>query len=98
MTKQIKRINIKGILDDYVARAEDDDDYTLYLKEAVHQLNSVDKIIFCLYIQEASMRKVAKILNISLATACIKINKIKNKILEYADRHINNSADNGYYN
>ena len=87
MTKHIQPIkNIKTLQADYLTVTEEDDDKMLRLKEIVADLNLVDKTIFLLYIKHASMRKVAKELNVSLTTACKKINTIQLNIINQLEQ------------
>ena len=80
MTKQIRPIDVKGLEEEYLTVSPDDDDRMIALKEAVRVLNPIDKTILMMYINMASMRKVAKILGVSLSTTHNKIKEIQNKL------------------
>lgn len=66
--------------EDYLTPSPDDDDRLTDLKKQIGGLNKVDRIILLLYIEYASLRKVAKELSISLSTVHKRIRKIKEKI------------------
>ena len=66
--------------EDYLTPSPDDDDRLTDLKKQISGLNKVDRIILLLYIEYASLRKVAKELSISLSTVHKRIRKIKEKI------------------
>lgn len=66
--------------EDYLTPSPDDDDRLTDLKKNIGGLNKVDRIILLLYIEYASLRKVAKELSISLSTVHKRIRKIKEKI------------------
>lgn len=72
---------IKDLEEEYSTIDKDtDDDDMIKLKQCVKDLDTVDKTIILLYIHHQSMREVAKILNVSLATAFNKIHAIQDKI------------------
>ena len=81
MTKKIPTINIHSAERDYLTPTPDDDDGLLELKDKIGRLNQVDKIIFLLYVEHGSLRKIAKILDVSLTTAHKRVKAIKKKIL-----------------
>lgn len=74
-------IDFEGIYADYAINEEDDDNL-LRLKTAVNSLSEADKRIIYLYAELRSMRKVAKCLNVSPATAFHYIHSIREKINE----------------
>lgn len=81
MTKKIPKVNISKLKEDYAINLEFDDDEMVRMKEIVlNELDDIDRIIILLYAEQRSMRKVAKTLKVSPATACIKINEIREKI------------------
>ena len=80
MTRKIKDISIRQMEEDYLTPSPDDDDRLTDLKKNISGLNKVDRIILLLYIEYASLRKVAKELSISLSTVHKRIRKIKEKI------------------
>lgn len=72
---------IKDLEEEYSTIDKDtDDDDMIKLKQCIKNLNTVDKTIILLYIYHQSMRDVANILNVSLATAFNKIHAIQDKI------------------
>lgn len=78
--KQIPTPNLADLETDYLTITPDDDDMMVRLKERVKGLNRIDKTFMLLYIEHASLRKVATELNISLTTACKRIAEIKKKL------------------
>lgn len=81
MTKKIPTINIHTAERDYLTITKDDDDELVALKNKVSRLSQVDKIIFLLYVEHGSLRKIAKILDVSLTTAHKRVKAIKKKLL-----------------
>jgi DNA-directed RNA polymerase specialized sigma subunit len=73
-------MDLKTIFEEY-AHTEDEDDFTYNIKEVINSLTESDRIIIYLYSELQSMRKVAKLLNISTATAFNAINDIREKII-----------------
>ena len=82
MYKTIEYIGLRGIEDDLLSTTPTDDDTMIRLKAAINELPLPDKTFILLYAEVASMREVAKRLNVSLATAFKRIKKIQNKIKE----------------
>ena len=85
--------NIKNILEEYKPQYDimtEDDESMTKLKEAVQTLSDADRIIFILYCETGSLREVGKILGVSHTTVFKCINKIKEQILNYVDRTIDN--------
>ena len=56
------------------------DDEQLLVFEAVSGLSDADRIIICLYAENQSLRKTAKILGVSYATTRKTVAKIKDEI------------------
>lgn len=80
-------INIFQLYDEDILK---DDDYTLKLKQALNKIEETDKRILLLYAEYQSLRKVAKILNVSPSTVCNKVNEIRDKIKKI----LNDEGDN----
>lgn len=78
--KTIPTPNLQEIEADYLTITPDDDDMMVRLKERVKSLDRIDKTFMLLYIEHASLRKVATELDISLTTACKRIAEIKKKL------------------
>lgn len=75
---------LKEIMSDYVFDYEDIfnyDDETSEIFEKLENLDTGDKIIFVLYCESQSLRKVAKILGVSYSTVRKAINEIKTKLI-----------------
>lgn len=68
---------INDLEEEYLSINDEDDDKMLNLKQAIKNLNPIDKNIILLYIHTASYRKAAELLGISASTLLLKINKIK---------------------
>lgn len=82
-TIAIKPDELRAILADY--RYDDDimneeDERVLQVKKAISKLNEPDRIIFCLYCDIGSSRKLGKILGVSRSTVLKEINRIKLEI------------------
>lgn len=80
MTRKIKQVAIADLANEYREITADDDDEMIKLKQSVARLNNIDKTIILLYAHHQSMRKVAKLLDVSLATAFNHIRRIQEKI------------------
>ena len=79
--KTIPTPNLSEIEADYLTITSTDDDEMVKLKNDIKSLNRIDKTFMLLYIEYASLRAVAKELNISLTTACKRIKEIKTNLL-----------------
>lgn len=87
---KMMEINIKEIIEEYKPNDDifsDDSDDVGILKESVMNLTSADKIIFLLYSELASYRKVAKILGVSHTIIYKQIKKIREDIREWIVLH-----------
>ena len=76
---------LRKIIDEYRPDDDimrDDDDRVYQIKKALWQLSEPEKIIFCLYLDQRSSRKVGKLLGVSHSTILNEIKIIKAKILE----------------
>ena len=76
--------NLNRIMNDYKPNYDifrEDDDKITQLKESVMKLDDADRIIFIMYCELGSLRKVGKMLGISHTSAYKVIKKIKEKIL-----------------
>ena len=86
--------NLNRIMDDYKPQYDifrEDDMKMTRLKESVMKLSDADRIIFIMYCEFGSLRKVGKMLGISHTSAYKCIKKIKEQILN----DIGYSIDNG---
>ena len=80
---QIKPEELRAILADYKYDDDimnDDDDRVREIKKAISKLLEPDRIIFCLYVDIGSSRKLGKILGVSRSTVLKEINRIKLEI------------------
>lgn len=94
MKKRIENINItpkelKAICkeyeykeEEYLMVDEDDNEYPILIKKALSEIDKADYIIFCLYMEYGSERKVADILNCSRTPINSTIKKVKRQIRE----------------
>ena len=74
---------------DYSIWREDDEDM-LMLKRALDSLEDSDRIIFVLYAEWGSLRKVGKKLNVSHSIIYKNISRIKRQIYDYIKANCNN--------
>ncbi len=77
--------DLKKLIAEYAATydiMDDDDARTHYLKVALSDVTEADRVIFCLYLDLGSSRKVGKLLGVSHSTILTEVKKIKNLILE----------------
>lgn len=80
---QIKPEELRAILADYQYDDDimnDDDERVLEIKKAISRLSEPDRIIFCLYIDIGSSRKLGRILGVSRSTVLKEIARIKLEI------------------
>ena len=59
----------------------DEDDKATKVKKALSKINEADKIIYCLYLEYGSSRKVGKILGCSRTTVLKLVTKIRQDII-----------------
>lgn len=69
----------------------DEDEDMIMLKQAVQALEPADKIIFLLYSEYGSLRKVAKELNLSVTPIYKQIKIIKEKIKDWCNNNYPNN-------
>lgn len=77
--------DIKKIIEDYEPNNSiwsEDDEQMNKIKNIVSNLNYADKIIFTLYCETGSLRKLGKMLGVSHSTAYKCIKDIKEQILQ----------------
>ena len=91
--------NINKVLNEYkpdesVWREYNDD--MLLLKQAMNSLSDADRVIFVLYCEYGSLRKVGKKLGVSHSIIYKNITRIKREIYEYI-RVNSNSSNSGLY-
>ena len=58
----------------------DDDERVILVKRALTKISKPDKILFCLYMDQGSSRKVGKILGVSHSAILKEIKRIKGEI------------------
>lgn len=68
------------------------DDNMLLIKEAMNKLSDADRIIFVLYAEYGSLRKVGKLLGVSHSIIYKNITRIKRELYDY----IRTNSDNSY--
>ena len=85
--------NINRVMEDYKADysiwREDDDDM-MNLKQAIDSLSESDRIIFVLYCEYGSLRKVGKKLGVSHSIIYKNVRRIKLQMLEWIKSNTNN--------
>lgn len=88
-------MDVKMMIKDYEPPTEDifceEDNEIIMLKKAVQALEPADKIIFCMYCEYASLRKVAKSLGVSTSTVYKQIKIIKNQIKDWCNNNYPNN-------
>lgn len=86
--------NINSVMDSYKPDNSIWRDYSddmLLLKEAVDNLDDADRIIFVLYCEYGSLRKVAKKLGVSHSIIYKNITRLKKEIYDYIKLNSDNS-------
>lgn len=86
--------NLKNVMEDYkpdYSIWREDDEDMLMLKMALDSLEDSDRIIFVLYAEWGSLRKVGKKLGVSHSIIYKNISRIKRQIYDY----IKANCDNG---
>lgn len=80
-TIRISGTELKNIMSQFSMDILTDSEQCYQMKKAVEKLNTSDKIIFCLYSELQSERKVADILGVSRSPIHKLLQNIKNQIL-----------------
>lgn len=78
--------NLKRVMEDYVPDESiwnEDDERVLWLKRAMNSLEDADRIIFMLYCEYGSLRKVGKKLGVSHSIIYKNIRRIKLLMLSW---------------
>lgn len=78
--------NLKRVMEDYLPDTSiwrEYDDMVLYLKQAVDALETSDRIIFVLYCEYGSLRKVGKKLGVSHSIIYKNLRRIKLQMLDW---------------
>lgn len=86
--------NLNKVMDSYKPDESiwrDYDDDMLLLKRALDNLNDADRIIFVLYAEYGSLRKVGKKLGVSHSIVYKNISRIKKEIYDYIKANCNSS-------
>lgn len=81
---QINASELKDILREYEYEDNvmtEDDPRVTCIKWALTQIPDADRIIYCLWLDQESSRKVGKILGVSHSTILKELRRIKNEIL-----------------
>lgn len=84
-TIDISKNELKNIMDQFKPDIVRDDDEFFKYKNAMEKLDKSDQIIFCLYAELQSERKVAELLGVSRSPIHKILTKIRQQILEYYD-------------
>lgn len=81
----MQRMNIEEIMSEYLPNynIDGDDEYMMIYKEAVLNLPPADRIIFLLYSEFASYRRVGKILGVSHTIVYQQMKLIRQQIKEW---------------
>lgn len=87
----MNKLNIKEILEDYQPSDDifnEEDELIDKLKHIIYfKLNEVDKRIILMYAELKSLRKLGLELGISVSSAWIKINEIRDKIYKELQKY-----------
>lgn len=86
----MNKLNIKEILEDYQPSDDifnDEDELVNKLKHIIYKLNEVDKRIILMYAELKSLRKLGLELGISVSSAWIKVNEIRDKIYKELEKY-----------
>ena len=87
----MNKLNIKEILEDYQPSDDifnEEDELIDKLKHIIYlKLNEVDKRIILMYAELKSLRKLCLELGISVSSAWIKINEIRDKIYKELQKY-----------
>ena len=86
--------NITNVMIEYIPNEDifSEDDESIYqLKKAVEALPQADKIIFVMYCETGSLRKVGKELGVSHTIIYKEITRIKKQIYDYIKTNYNNN-------
>lgn len=87
----MSKLNIKEILEDYQPSDDifnEEDEMVNALKHIIYlKLNEVDKRIILMYAELKSLRKLGMELGISVSSAWIKINEIRDKIYKELQKY-----------
>ena len=87
----MNKLNIKEILEDYQPSYDifnEEDELIDKLKHIIYfKLNEVDKRIILMYAELKSLRKLGLELGISVSSAWIKINEIRDKIYKELQKY-----------
>ena len=84
-TIKITASELKDILKEYEYEENIftlDDPRVVAIKWALSQIPDADRIIYCLWLDQESSRKVGQILGVSHSTILKELKRIKNEILE----------------
>lgn len=84
-TIDISKNELKNIMDQFKPDIVRDNDEFFKYKNAMEKLDKSDQIIFCLYAELQSERKVAELLGVSRSPIHKILTKIRQQILEYYD-------------
>ena len=85
--------NLKNVMEDYkpdYSIWREDDEDMMMLKRALDSLEESDRIIFVLYAEWGSLRKVGKKLGVSHSIIYKNISRIKRQIYDYIKANCNN--------
>lgn len=85
--------NLKKVMEDYQPDESiwrEYDDEILWLKKAMDELSDADRIIFVLYCEYGSLRKVGRILGVSHSIIYKNISRIKKQMYDYIKSNIDN--------
>ena len=87
----MNKLNIKEILEDYQPSDDifnDEDELVNRLKHIIYlKLDEVDKRIILMYAELKSLRKLGLELGISVSSAWIKVNEIRDKIYKELEKY-----------
>ena len=98
---KITKNELKNIMEEYEPDAMTDNEDIYKYKEAIKSLDKSDQIIFALYSELQSERKVAELLGVSRSPVHKIITSIREKILKHindTNKHIDNTTTDSICN
>lgn len=82
MNSKSQRISYQKIAEEYTSDIFIDDDKMFQIKEIIESLDDLDKALLIIYAEEQSMAKTGRIFNVSPATVCSYIKRIRKIITD----------------
>lgn len=85
-----KKKNVSELIEEeYLTHNPEEDDEIYYLKEALKEaLNPLERKIYITYLEHETYVETAKVFKVSIPTVLKYIRGLKQKIIEYVDKNI----------